>query len=102
MDQGSSLQHLEARASSFVQVTIGAAFMSHSTTLDTGATVKFEIWDTAGQERYRSLAPLYYRCHKLHPGFRSALCENCNHPKMRQPPHAFAMILSDNFRLALV
>lgn len=43
------------------KVTIGAAYMSHSTTLDTGATVRFEIWDTAGQERYRSLAPLYYR-----------------------------------------
>lgn len=43
------------------KVTIGAAYMSHSTTLDTGATVRFEMWDTAGQERYRSLAPLYYR-----------------------------------------
>jgi Ras-related protein Rab-5C len=43
------------------KVTIGAAFMSHSTRVPGGDTVKFEIWDTAGQERYRSLAPLYYR-----------------------------------------
>jgi Ras-related protein Rab-5C len=43
------------------KVTIGAAFMSHSTRVASGDTVKFEIWDTAGQERYRSLAPLYYR-----------------------------------------
>lgn len=43
------------------KVTVGAAFMSHSVHLQSGATVKFEIWDTAGQERYQSLAPLYYR-----------------------------------------
>ncbi|KAK9797374.1 hypothetical protein WJX73_006701 [Symbiochloris irregularis] len=43
------------------QVTVGAAFMSHSVHLPDGSTVKFEIWDTAGQERYASLAPLYYR-----------------------------------------
>ncbi|GFH27354.1 uncharacterized protein HaLaN_25660, partial [Haematococcus lacustris] len=41
--------------------TVGAAFLSHTTTLATGATITFDIWDTAGQERYRSLAPLYYR-----------------------------------------
>eukprot|EP00884_Botryococcus_braunii_P006257 jgi/Botrbrau1/15632/Bobra.4_1s0017.1 len=43
------------------KVTVGAAFMSHSVKLPSGATIKFEIWDTAGQERYASLAPLYYR-----------------------------------------
>ena len=43
------------------KATVGAAFASHSVTLDDGARVKFEIWDTAGQERYQSLAPLYYR-----------------------------------------
>lgn len=42
-------------------VTVGAAFVSHSTSLPDGRSVKFEIWDTAGQERYMSLAPLYYR-----------------------------------------
>lgn len=43
------------------RITVGAAFLSHSTTLPDGNTVKFELWDTAGQERYQSLAPLYYR-----------------------------------------
>lgn len=55
------LRYVRGQFDSGSKVTIGAAYMSHSTTLDTGATVRFEIWDTAGQERYRSLAPLYYR-----------------------------------------
>jgi len=41
--------------------TIGAAFLSQTTTLENGQQIKFEIWDTAGQERYKSLAPMYYR-----------------------------------------
>lgn len=45
--------------------TIGAAFLTHTTTISTGDgesdIVKFELWDTAGQERYSALAPMYYR-----------------------------------------
>jgi len=54
------LRYVEGQFSEFQASTVGAAYVSKTTSVD-GKAVKLEIWDTAGQERYRSLAPMYYR-----------------------------------------
>lgn len=35
----------------WLQVTVGASFLSQTIALQDSTTIKFEIWDTAGQER---------------------------------------------------
>jgi len=47
------LQHLHSPTYllKWLQVTVGASFLSQTLALEDSTIVKFEIWDTAGQER---------------------------------------------------